>query len=201
MVTSICFVFTTSSNTFKICRKGTHLDSWIPWSQVYSVTVCTCNGAGSDVIGQHEVSRQISLKSRSKEITRGGGSSFWGGGQSTSRTLSKILILENKGRGEPIGKNASNSPTDNFSRIIQQFGGATGGGKINTQKNNNSLVNLTPTKRRLVQNQNTKILIDSFENSPVESNQVMIIRESPAKRRRYTSASGGGGRYLLGIRV
>ena len=59
------------------------------------------------MIGKLEVSRQISHKFRSKEITQGGGSSFGGGGQSTSRTLSKIVILENKGRGEPIGKNAS----------------------------------------------------------------------------------------------
>ena len=72
------------------------------------------DSAGRHVIGQHEVSR---------------------GGQSTSRTLSKISIYEKKGRGEPIGDSASNLHTDNVSRIIHEFGGATGGGK-NKQKIN-----------------------------------------------------------------
>ena len=91
------------------------------------------DGAGRDVICQCEVSRQISHKSRSKEIIRGGGHNFGGGRQSTSMTLQKSEILEKKGRGEPMkGKQASISHTDirTFSKIIQQFDGAEGGGKI-----------------------------------------------------------------------
>jgi hypothetical protein len=56
------------------------------------------------------------------------------------------------------------------------------------------LGNLTPTKRRLIQNHNIKTLINSFENIPVESNlEDNVIRESPAKRRRYTC----GGRLIV----
>ena len=70
----------------------------------------------------------MSDMSRSIVISRVG-SSLGGGGQSTSRTLSKISTFEKKGRGEHIDNSASNSHTVNISRFIHQFSGATGGGK------------------------------------------------------------------------
>ena len=71
----------------------------------------------------------MSDMSRSIVISRGVGSSLGGGGQSTSRTLSKIYTFEEKGRVEHIDNSASNSHTVNISRFIHQFSGATGGGK------------------------------------------------------------------------
>ena len=89
------------------------------------------------------------------------------------RHLVKFIFMRKRGKGNLlISDRASNMHTDNVSRIIHQFGGATGGGK-NKKKIN--LGNLTPTKRRLVQNQNLKILIDSFQSSPLEYNPEKLI--------------------------
>ena len=76
-----------------------------------------------------------------------------------------------------------------FSRIIHQFGGAAGVGK-NEQKIN--LGNLTPTKRRLIQNQNLKTLMDGFEWIPGEFNpRQSVSSDSLVKRRKFNC---GGGR-------
>ena len=75
-----------------------------------------------------------------------------------------------------------------ISKIIHQFGGTMGRGKIcknNIQKN---LGNLTPTKRKLFQNQNLQTLINSFESIPGESNlKKNVTSESLAKRRKWYS--------------
>ena len=45
--------------------------------------------------------------------------------------------------------------------------------------------NLTPTKRKLIQNQNLQTLIANFESTAVESTLIGNTSESPAKRRKY----------------
>ena len=99
--------------------------------------------------------------------------------------------MENKGRGEPSGKYASVTETNNInkiSKIIQQFGGPKKGG----ENENIGLGNLTPSKRKLIQKKNMQILLNYFENTPEEFNpENEFGRESPAKRRRYTVSSGG----------
>ena len=163
-------------------------------SSVQCVQCVRVDGAERIMIGQTEVSRQMFIKSRKKEITQGGGNSlhsFGGGGQSSLRTFTHISSLEKKkkGRGEPSGKYASVTETDNINKIstiIQQFGGPKKGG----EKETISLGNLTPTKRKLIQNKNTKILLNNFENVPEEFNPE-CGSESPAKKRRYTVSGGG----------
>ena len=61
--------------------------------------------------GPSEVSRQMSNKSRSIDITQGGGSYLGGGGQTTSRTSNNISTFEKNGRGEHISKTGSDSHT------------------------------------------------------------------------------------------
>ena len=71
-------------------------------------------GAGSDMIGQCEVSSQVSHKSRSKK-------SIQGGGNIVGQLLEQRDILEHKGRGESFtGKQASISHTDQntFPKIV-----------------------------------------------------------------------------------
>ena len=150
------------------------------------------------MVGQTEVSRQILIKSKKKEITQGGENnlhSFGGGGQSkhSIRTFTHISSLENedKGRGEPSGKCASATETKNISKIskiIQQFGGPKRGGNIEEI----CLGNLTPTKRNLIQNKNTQILLNNFENTPADFNpENEFVSESPAKRRKFAISGGG----------
>ena len=110
-------------------------------SSVRWVQFVRVDGAERIVVGQTEVSRQILIKSKKKEITQGGGNnlhSFGGGGQSkpSIRTFTHINSLEkvDKGRGEPSGKCASATETKNISKIseiIQHFGGPKRGGNIN----------------------------------------------------------------------
>ena len=88
-----------------------------------------------------------------------------GGWQATSETLKKSDFLEHKGKWKFMrGKQAiiSHKDKNTFSKIVQQFGGARGSEKVSTQSNS-ILGNLTPMKRRLIQNENIKILISHFE--------------------------------------
>ena len=138
------------------------------------------DGAGRDVIGQCEVSRQVSYKLRSMNIRRGWGIIVGGGGQSTSEPLKKINILEQKGRGRYVaGKltSISNRDDNNISNIVQQFGGARG------ESLHTVIIfwkNLTPTKTRLIQNENTNLHINNFENAPLNSTPEEYVSESPA---------------------
>ena len=99
--------------------------------------------------------------------------------------------MENKGRGEPSGKYAWVIETENInkiSKIIQQFGGPKKGG----EKKIIGIGNLTPTKRKLIQNKNTKILLNNFENAPEESSpESECNSKSLAKRLKYTISGGG----------
>ena len=53
-----------------------------------------------------------------------------------------------------------------YEKIIQQFGGP----KRVVNINEICLGTLTPTKRKLVQNRNTQILLNNFENTPADFN-------------------------------
>ena len=124
-------------------------------------------------------------ESRSINNTKGGETYARGGGPTTSKTSDIISTFEFRGRGEHIGKTASDLHT--VSKIIHQFGGTTGRGKIGKNNIQENLGNLTPTKRKLVQNQNLQTLINSFEIIPGESNPKKNVgtSESPAKRRKF----------------
>ena len=136
----------------------------------------------NNICGPSEVPRQVPSKSRSI-TTKGGGNYERGGGPTASKTTSIITTFEQKGRGEHIGKTASVLHTIS-KKSIHQFGEKTGRGKIG--KNQEYLGNLTPTKRKLIQNQNLQTLIDSFESTAVESTLNRNEQsESPAKRRKY----------------
>ena len=65
-----------------------------------------------------------------------------------------------------------------FSKIVHQFGGAKSKIKVRTQSD--LMVKLIPTKRRLMQNDNTRIIIRNIENvpdkSPLKENIIVIVR-------------------------
>jgi aminoglycoside phosphotransferase family enzyme len=107
------------------------------------------------------------------------------GVQLLQRHLLYFQYLKTEGERELIGKTASNfhTPTKK-KKIIHQIGEKTGRGKINNKSQEN-MGNLTPTKRKLIQNQNLQTLIATFESSAVESTLIGDISESPAKRRKY----------------
>ena len=181
----------------QLCEETMMSDASV--AQLCGESVSTSNEVPSNlVMGESEGETESDRSKGRKNNFRG---AMQKGGKGASSSSSNCPVTKNSarsGEGEeittPTRKKFHSSIVSKSDIFPNNLRGVKGGGK----KKAMGVCTLTPTKRKLIENKNTRSLIDIFEVLP-DQPMVDVISESPAKRRRIIkvevnnpAASSGG---------